>query len=342
MGIDFSAGTRLGVAVASVRVGTTTTGAPGTAARVTNSGDTLDAVLNFEIPRGDAGGVTGLRFGDAQIGHDRAGVITVGAEVLRRQIMTLVDELTVPVSNTGAVARVERCVAWPPLGVVARCVATGGVGGTPSAPSPIGGHLEITLTHYAASEQEQPQTYRVTLPETVYGIEGAEVRLYLDKGYGEVFETGVILNGSEVWHNYMTQDFTDTYVKFAGIGLTAGISYARPSRCSHLTRGSVTTGTYTPNQFTAHSNGNLYVGVEIPGVSDIATWKAYLAAHPMILCYAVATPKIITFDKLLIPALAGVNSMHSDGGGDTTVTGRMGVAGVWDVVQQLRQAQAGV
>lgn len=38
---------------ATVAVGTTTTGEPGTQARVYNSGTDSNAVLNFEIPRGD-------------------------------------------------------------------------------------------------------------------------------------------------------------------------------------------------------------------------------------------------------------------------------------------------
>jgi hypothetical protein len=41
--------------IASTSVGTTTTGAAGTSASVTNSGTPLDAVLNFTIPRGDTG-----------------------------------------------------------------------------------------------------------------------------------------------------------------------------------------------------------------------------------------------------------------------------------------------
>ena len=40
---------------ATVMVGTTTTGAPGTQASVTNSGTTTNAVLNFTIPRGESG-----------------------------------------------------------------------------------------------------------------------------------------------------------------------------------------------------------------------------------------------------------------------------------------------
>lgn len=44
----------LGV-IASVNVGTTTTGAAGSSASVSNSGTSLDAVLNFTIPRGNTG-----------------------------------------------------------------------------------------------------------------------------------------------------------------------------------------------------------------------------------------------------------------------------------------------
>ena len=51
---------------ATVAVGTTTTGQPGTNAQVSNSGDSHNAVFNFTIPRGDQGvqGVQGVP-GDA-------------------------------------------------------------------------------------------------------------------------------------------------------------------------------------------------------------------------------------------------------------------------------------
>lgn len=48
---------------ATVKVGTVTTGEPGTDAIVTNSGDEHDAVLNFTIPRGDTG-ASGAGTGD--------------------------------------------------------------------------------------------------------------------------------------------------------------------------------------------------------------------------------------------------------------------------------------
>lgn len=45
---------------ASVTIGTTTTGEPGTNASVTNSGTDTNAVLNFTIPRGDTGSVENI------------------------------------------------------------------------------------------------------------------------------------------------------------------------------------------------------------------------------------------------------------------------------------------
>lgn len=44
---------------ATIRIGTVTTGNPGTDAIVTNSGTETDAVLNFTIPRGEQGSVQG-------------------------------------------------------------------------------------------------------------------------------------------------------------------------------------------------------------------------------------------------------------------------------------------
>ena len=42
-------------AAATITIGTTTTGLPGTQASVTNTGTTTDAILNFVIPRGETG-----------------------------------------------------------------------------------------------------------------------------------------------------------------------------------------------------------------------------------------------------------------------------------------------
>jgi hypothetical protein len=66
---------------ATVTVGTTTTGSPGTSASVTNSGTTSAAVFNFTIPQG-ATGATGS--------PGTAATVTVGTTVLiQEQVLLL-------------------------------------------------------------------------------------------------------------------------------------------------------------------------------------------------------------------------------------------------------------
>ena len=66
---------------ATITVGTTTTGNPGTNASVTNSGTSSAAVLNFTIPRGDKGetGATGPTGSDGQAATVTVGTVTTGA-----------------------------------------------------------------------------------------------------------------------------------------------------------------------------------------------------------------------------------------------------------------------
>lgn len=68
-----------GPGAATITVGTTTTGLPGTAASVTNSGTETDAVFDFVIPRGETGdqGPAGADGADGVDGT--AATITIGA-----------------------------------------------------------------------------------------------------------------------------------------------------------------------------------------------------------------------------------------------------------------------
>ncbi|HIT65805.1 MAG TPA: hypothetical protein IAB61_00960 [Candidatus Merdisoma merdipullorum] len=64
---------------ATVTVGTTTTGDPGTDAAVNNSGTTGDAVLNFTVPRGADGSM--WYYGDDITGTSTSGVIFAGSGI---------------------------------------------------------------------------------------------------------------------------------------------------------------------------------------------------------------------------------------------------------------------
>lgn len=64
---------------ATISVGTVTTGAPGSAATVTNSGTSGDAVFDFSIPKGDQGDIGALS-GSAPITYDPASA-TIGIDL---------------------------------------------------------------------------------------------------------------------------------------------------------------------------------------------------------------------------------------------------------------------
>lgn len=64
---------------ATVTVGTTTTGEPGTEAAVNNSGTTGDAVLNFTIPRGADGSM--WYYGDDITGTNTSGTVFAGSGI---------------------------------------------------------------------------------------------------------------------------------------------------------------------------------------------------------------------------------------------------------------------
>ena len=78
---------------ATVTVGTTTTGEPGTNASVTNVGTNTDAILNFVIPRGDPGTIT-----------PGAAVTLLDATATLDDVISKVNELITSLTNAGFLA----------------------------------------------------------------------------------------------------------------------------------------------------------------------------------------------------------------------------------------------
>ncbi len=97
---------------ATITIGTTLTGAPGTGAQVTNSGTSTDAVFNFVIPRGDVGatGPTGPTGATGATGPVGPGVAAggVAGQYLKKTTSvnyeTTWDDLPVYVSNVSGTA----------------------------------------------------------------------------------------------------------------------------------------------------------------------------------------------------------------------------------------------
>ena len=92
---------------ATVDVGTTTTGAPGTDAAVVNSGTGISAILDFTIPRGNTGatgstGATGAA-ATATAGTTTTGIAGSSATVVNSgTTAAAVFDFTIPRGNTGA------------------------------------------------------------------------------------------------------------------------------------------------------------------------------------------------------------------------------------------------
>nr|UWD62473.1 MAG: hypothetical protein [Bacteriophage sp.] len=166
------------------------------------------------------------------------------------------------------------------------------------------------------------QTNTLTLPETVYGGE-------VDAVNGDGKETWKLatLDGNSTVTTYRENDDTDTYKGFAVYNAIAGVDIHNNAACSHFKRGLASSQGYYPNTFLAHENGTLYIRTEIPGITSVETFKAYIAAQyaagtPVQVGYKLAEPVPFTATGFArLPALAGVNTVLTDAN-SMTVTGR--------------------
>lgn len=168
----------------------------------------------------------------------------------------------------------------------------------------------------------QGDTLDLQLPGTVYG--GAVDAV---TGDGKQEWEYLTLDGTEVIGTYLENDNTDTYKGFYINLELANVSERRISICSHFHNGRATVDGYFPNTILVHPQGQVFVRTEIPGVIDVDTFKAYLAAQaaagtPVQIAYKLATPTPIQATGAQpIPALAGCNTILTDAD-SVAVTGR--------------------
>lgn len=169
------------------------------------------------------------------------------------------------------------------------------------------------------------QTNTLTLPETVYGGE-------VDAARGEGQETWktLTLDGTEDWRYE-----SDSY--FVGHDLLSNLPTETDGKCSHF----IYSFNFAGNCIFCTGN-SVYTGPELTSkYTDVAAWKAYLAAQ-----YAAGTPVQIAY-KLAehipftatgaqpIPALAGANTILTDVD-SATVTGRA------DPIKRIEDLEAAV
>lgn len=195
-------------------------------------------------------------------------------------------------------------------------------------------------------------TLNLALPRTVYGGE-------VDAVTGAGQETWKLrtLDGNSEINTYREFEDTDTYKGFVVIDAVKGIDISRDAICSHFKRGMATSEGYHPNEFVAHHPaGHLYLRTEIPGVTSVETFKAYLAAQaaagtPVQIVYKLAEPVAFqaTGNAEIMPIPGETNTVMTDA--DTvTITGRADPAHAIAelqaqlavATQQLEETQAAV
>lgn len=182
-------------------------------------------------------------------------------------------------------------------------------------------------------------TLALALPSTVYGGEVDAVT-----GEGEERWRLTTLDGNSSVGKYRETEDTDTYKGFFVSHAVEGVDISRKAVCSHFKNGQATVEGYYPNEFVAHHpSGSLFLRIEIPGVTSVETFKAYLAAQyaagtPVQIAYKLAEPVPFraTGNGPLLPIPGEANTVMTDAD-SVSVTGR---ADPIRIIQQLQAAQS--
>lgn len=168
--------------------------------------------------------------------------------------------------------------------------------------------LGSTATPY---EPYTGSTTSITMPETVYGGEVAAV-----SGDGQETWKTLTLDGTENWKYE-----SDSY--FVGHNILNNLPTEIDGKCSHF----IYSFNFAGNCIFCTSN-SVYTGPELTSkYTDVAAWKAYLAAQyaagtPVQIAYKLAEPVPFTATGAQpIPALSGTNTVLTDAD-SATVTGR--------------------
>lgn len=158
-------------------------------------------------------------------------------------------------------------------------------------------------------EPYQGETYSVTFPTeagTVYG------------GYVDVAKGKLVVDTELVSFFTQYEWFSNTYNGFTMYNVLPKKTTNYAGLCNMLPTFDTLSGT-TPNVVFGLNNRHLYTGGiigNIPGVTDAASWKAYLTENPMQVTRPLAAP--ITYDLSDVPeivTLIGQNNIWSGLGG---------------------------
>jgi len=185
------------------------------------------------------------------------------------------------------------------------------------------------------------QTYPIALPETLYGLPGAVDEVDVSGGSG-VRRTGraiPIATDFTAANYYYANGFVRVeWVPYRNFGPVSG-----KMMCSHLPTLSPSGG--TPNAvgiMSGNTSSRMWFSLSASmldvtdqtaasdGIAAFLTWLngQIASGTPLTVVYELAAPVPISIPPTLIPSLPGDNNVYSDAGGDTTASGRQGLAAI--------------
>lgn len=183
--------------------------------------------------------------------------------------------------------------------------------GTPSPTNvrSISGVSSLTVSH-SGQDTSNPTTYPIVFPDevgTVYGGSLDVVSGVLTVEWGEI-----VLKGTEAnWGNYNQ----GTAFSLPIVGMTTdkykSVFCDRFAQIKNITSFGV---------YASASNNYAYFinATDIEEVTDLESWKAYLAENPMEFAYELATPVEIQLIPQQITTFIGDNTIWSDTNGTNT------------------------
>ena len=189
-------------------------------------------------------------------------------------------------------------------------------------------------------------TFDIALPKTVYGLESAPVVVDIGRRIIENPTRGIAFDGTENWGFYtgqLTEDFSTYYLNLPTTKLGFQLS-----TCSHF-KNVDNAWVRDKEAYSDHptvTNKYFVVKNETIGVLStdstsirLSKWKVYLAEQkttgtPVQVAYQLAEPETLTIDPVVIPSNDGTNIAYTDAGGETTVTGKVGIRASEEIIKK--------
>lgn len=215
--------------------------------------------------------------------------------------------------------------------------------------------LGSTATPY---EPYVSDIYPIALPETVYGLEDAPVLVDIGRGLITISDSYLELNGAETWdYGSVAQPFDTTLAMFRTTSPPSGWTLSPIGRSSDFIWSSVMSNTITVEGIGGHNTlpqlrasikksrliGWSDTWTDIQKITAFRSWLANRATlnTPVSIQYKSSMSRTLIISPATILSLPDVNTGWSDGGGDTTITGRMTAQAVRDDLQaQITALQA--